>query len=111
MTNRHFDFDQFMAEKEHKPVTLKAFGKKYELPHSLPALLIVKTLKMQKRGQESTSEEDVIEMAESIFGKKNLDEFLKKGLTMDGLDALIENVIGLYTGGAIEDKTPRTEKR
>ena len=40
--SKYFDFDQFMAEKEEKPVIIKIFGEEEELPASLPADIVLK---------------------------------------------------------------------
>lgn len=94
--SKYFDFDQFMAEKEEKPVIIKIFGEEEELPASLPADIVLKVIAMQKNPEAVISESQLFEMATKIFGDK-LQKWCDKGLTVDGLEALVTNTFALYT--------------
>lgn len=96
MMDKYFDFDQFMAEKEEKPVIVKIFGVEEKLPASLPADVVIKVIAMQKDPKAKVSEAQLFDMATKIFGDK-LQKWCDKGLTVDGLEVLITNVFALYT--------------
>lgn len=92
----HFDFDQFMAEREGKPIVIRIFGQDEELPPSLPADLVVKVMALHRKGVKRTSEKDILELGSALFGEERFNRFLKQGITMAGLEALIENTLKLY---------------
>ena len=94
--DKYFDFDQFMAEREEKPVIIKIFGEEEQLPASLPADIVLKVIAMQKNPNATVSESQLFEMATKIFGDK-LQVWCDKGLTVNGLEALVTNVFALYT--------------
>lgn len=103
--NKYFDFDQFMAEKEKKPVVIKIFGEEEELPSSLPAEIVLKVIAMRRDKKQIVSEMEMFDMATKIFGDK-LNKWCDKGLTSDGLEVLITEVLALYT----EQKEITTQK-
>jgi hypothetical protein len=94
--NKYFDFDQFMAEKEEKPLIIKIFGEEEELPSSLPADLVLKIIAMQRDKNRVISEAEMFEMATKVFGDK-LDKWCQKGLTVSGLEVLFTQVLRMYT--------------
>lgn len=108
--NRFKDFDAFFSETKKEPVVIKLFGEEHELSHSLPAIIMVKLLRLQKEvGNEGEiPPHEVINMAEGIFGKERLDEWLEKGLTVDQLGELIQWTVQQYNGnGGTEGKNSK----
>lgn len=96
--SRHFDFDAFLAEKEKSGPTITIFGQVEELPPALPAIIMVKTVRMMKAKQTEAQIEDLLEMSYAIFGKERFESWLEKGLSVEDLNELIRRVIELYTG-------------
>lgn len=97
LEERFFDFDQFMNEMDQKPVRVKIFGQIEELPPSMPADMVLRILRLRKKGVENVPEEEVLLMAETLFGKERLERWCKKGLTLKGLEVLLEHVSRLYS--------------
>lgn len=100
---QHFDFDSFMKEHDQVGPTVTVFGKVEQLPPSLPAIIMVKTMRLMKsKGRKAETEvQDLLEMAYAIFGEKRLDGWFKQGLSMNGLEVLLKHSIEMY------QKTPR----
>ena len=104
----HFNFDAFMAENEKVGPTITIYGKVEQLPPSLPAIITVKTMRMMKaRGKSAeTQVAELVDMAYAIFTQERLDGWFTKGLSMDGLEALLKHSIELYTQKATANQTP-----
>lgn len=100
MSEKYFDFDAAMAEKSGKTMTVKAFGKKYQLPGQLPFDLVLKISRKYKEGAEEMSEDDVTEMAYQLFGKEAFEEWLEKGISLAGVEVMIEGVMKMYMDSA-----------
>lgn len=96
MNNKYFDFDQHMEEQDQQPVIIKIFGEQEELPASLPADLVFRLIRMQRKGQDNVDEEQLEIMATRLFGEERLEKWFGKGLTMDGLEVLLEKVMQIY---------------
>jgi hypothetical protein len=47
MTSRFIDFDAARAERENEPLLLRAYGRDFELPGSMPASVLLDVLRMQ----------------------------------------------------------------
>lgn len=89
-----------MAEKAGKTMTVKAFGKKYELPGQLPFDIVLRISRRYKEGAEEMSEEDMIEMAHTLFGKDTFEDWLRNGISLDGVGVMIEGVMKMYMDSA-----------
>lgn len=96
MSDKYLDFDQLIEEKEQKPIIIKVFGKKEQLPASLPALMVLKIIRMHRKGTENVNEETLFEMAEMLFGKERFTAWLNKGLSIEQLEMLIEKTVEMY---------------
>ena len=85
--NNVLDFDAAMAEMGAKTITVMLFGEEWQIPGELPALIPLKVMRLQREqgGDADLSREDTIEMATALFGEANLDEWLRRGITMDQL--------------------------
>lgn len=99
-----FDFDAFMAEKEKKGPTIKIFGKVEQLPPSLPAIVTVSTLRMLRSKSDVTQIEELLKMLHAIFGEERVESWMAQGLSMDGLEVLLERTIDLYNATKPSDK-------
>lgn len=98
--NKYKDFDQFYAESKRQHPTLKIFGQVYQLPVALPALLMVRTIRLQKEHGDMASvpPEQLLEMATALFGDR-FDELLEKGLDVEQMGDLISWAMEQYVGG------------
>ncbi len=94
------DFDAYWREQEHEPLMVRVFGEDHELPPELKAAVIIKIVRMQVEGKKTVPEAEVLHLAEEIFGKERLDDWLEKGLTMSQLEDLIRWAMQQYSGRA-----------
>jgi hypothetical protein len=98
MSNKYKDFDDFFNEVEEKPaVTIKLFNKEYNLPREIPAKIMLDTFKAYKDGLSVLPEEKQMEMAISMLGEENVEEWCEKGLSMDQLAEIMKWVASQST--------------
>jgi hypothetical protein len=89
------DFDEFFDELEKKPaVTIKLYGKEYDLPTEIPAVIMLETFKAYKSGKKEVSEEKQLEMAFALLGEENVTEWCSKGLSMTKLAQIMKWAAG-----------------
>lgn len=98
---RLVDFDAFWRERQAKqePIRVKVFGETYELRPQLPAAVMLKVIELMVEAEspeQVIGPKELLELAEGLFGRKTLDKWLAKGLTMEQLDALVELVMQEY---------------
>lgn len=105
MGKRYKDFDAAWAERKKEPVETKVLGKVYTLPSTLPAAIMLYTLRSRENGEGEINAEAVFKMAEALYGREGLEEIMAKGLDTEQLGDLIKGTIELYTGGS-EEETP-----
>lgn len=80
------NFDEAFAEKRKTGEEFILYGKKYQLPSSLPAKLALEITRASR--DEKATEQIMIDLANSLFGKKNVEWWLNKGLTIEELEDL-----------------------
>jgi hypothetical protein len=107
----HFDFDQFLREQAKEPIVIRIFGKEEELPAELPAMILLRISDLQEKGADKTSMRDVFDMAYAVFGEERVKSWMYKGISVNGLEVLLKEVMSVYTGemGGDGDKSPRPE--
>lgn len=110
MSEKMFDFDNFMSEQNEKnkpkPVIIRIFGENEELPPSLPADLVLRIIRLHRAGVENVDEEQIFLISERIFGKERFEKWLEKGLTIDQLGMLIGKTVEIY----MQDQKRHAEK-
>lgn len=101
--SKYKDFDAFFSQElKREPVRLTLFGESHELPPALPAIIMLKVLRMQKDGVGQVPESEVLMLAEAIFGAERLDKWATR-LDVEQLGELISWAISCYTGGSEEN--------
>lgn len=99
------DFDKYWSEQEKKAAgTIKVMGETIELPSSIPAKIMIETLRAKKEGKEDFNEIQVLNMAEATFTPERIDKWMNNGMTVEQISDLIEYVAKLYAGGEGEAK-------
>lgn len=96
--SKFFDFDQFWKETqtdEPGPV-IRVFGEDVELPKDLPAAVPIRALRLQAMGSGEIPAEEIVHLADVLFGREQLDKWLSEGLTMAQLGDLIRHSMTLY---------------
>lgn len=108
MSSKYLDFDAMLAESESEkepcPV-IKYKGIEYVLPRQMPAILMLKLLRMKQAADgEVVSDEvflnDMQLIFQSLLGDQ-LDTLLSSGVLIDELGIMLKEIIGLYQGNAV----------
>ena len=94
------DFDAFWAEQNKEKIPFVIFGQTEYLPPSLPAILVLKMVRIQKEyGKKDLPSSEMFELVTSVFGKGKIDEWCEKGLTVDQLPDLLSWTMEQYNPG------------
>lgn len=103
---RYLDFDAMVAENEHidEPLPVMTYrGMEYTLPREMPAMVMLKTLKISKMDLTSIKDEDFVQdmqlVFESMLGDQ-LDALLSTGISIEDLGTLLKGFVQLYSGNA-----------
>lgn len=106
MGRRYFDFDAFWEEQQAEPVTIKVFGTPHLLPPKLPAKIVLKSERVQQRGNESEMEPgEIRDLAEDMFGRQRVAEWLERDdFDLDKLVDLFKQTMTLYSRSADGDE-------
>ena len=96
MSEKYFDFDAAMEERKGDPIKVKAFGENYDLPNQLPFDIVLKISRKKKAGEKEMDEDDMIEMAHTLFGRSTFEAWLAKGISLQGVGVMVEGVMKLY---------------
>jgi len=101
--NKIKDFDSFFNEAEGKPIKFKLFGKEESIPASLPAIILVKLNRANKKHKNDDLPVDVLlDLSIELFGEKKVESWSRKGLTSDQLAELIKWAMEQYNPGSAE---------
>jgi hypothetical protein len=99
---KFFDFDAYMDERKgvDKPFVIKAFGEEHEIPNDVPFDVILEITRAQKEGQGQMTDDQMLEMANVMFGEDTFKKWLKKGIGLKGIMILTEKVMAMYMANA-----------
>ena len=70
MAKKHVDFDQFLAEREDRTMTVRVFGRECEVPVELPWAYVLKIQGMI-RGQLQISGEENMNLLRQMFSAED----------------------------------------
>lgn len=94
---KYFDFDAWREERNAQPIIIKAFGKEYEIPSDVPFDVVLGLVHSMREGvEEITQVEQVLEMAESVFGKDTMDEWRSNRIGVNEIKFMTEKVMAMY---------------
>lgn len=101
MPERFRDFDAFWAETTREPVKFRYGGKTYELPPEIPAIVILKAVRLaeDEAADKQVSPDDVIGLATNLLGSKNMDALLASGISIDRLGDVVKWALEQYGAG------------
>lgn len=114
-TKRYRDFDLAWAEKAEaegspQPLLFRLKGQEWQLPASVPAAIIVRIIRMQKRDPgDDVPESEQMEIALSLFGEAQLDELMGTGLSVDELGDVILWALSEYGLASVPNRAARRE--
>lgn len=104
MDKRYLDFDAMVAEVEQETApspVVKYKGVEYTLPIEMPAMVMLKVLRMSKQATIEDEEfvNDIQLIFESLLGDQ-FDTLLASGILIGDLAILLKGIIRLYQGNA-----------
>ena len=100
MTNRYRDFDAWDAERKAEPIKFKIRGAEYSLPATLPAIIPIRAMRLQRQygAEANVPQAEMMEIALSLFGDEQLERLLGSGVDVDALAEIIGWAMEVYTG-------------
>jgi hypothetical protein len=110
MENRYRDFDAFEKERQQIPVTFTMRGQRFELPADLPALALIRIVRLQAESSAdaAVTAKMTLELLALIFPEGELDRLLATGLSAKDLGKVLEWLVSQYLGGGGEE--PRKDQ-
>lgn len=84
------DFDKFFNEMTKKsPITIKLYGKKWDLPADLPASTMLVALASSKEGHTELTQARQMQLAIDMLGRENVQQWCDLGMTMPQLEEIM----------------------
>jgi len=93
------DFDQAWDEKNEQGHPFKVKGREYELPPSIPAKVMLESLRLQEEydTDDEIPNKKAIDIAIDLLGKDNVDQMMDDGITVNELTDIIQWSNEIYT--------------
>ena len=98
MKEKTLDFDRFLSEKRAEYVRVRVMGREYRVKKEIPALLPLTLARAEEGGEPAEMGRALLRAADTLFGRENVDALCRKGLSADGLTALVERTLALICG-------------
>jgi hypothetical protein len=104
MDERYRDFDAFEQERQQIPVSFTMRGQRFELPADLPALALIRIVRLQAESSAdaAVTAKMTLELLSLIFPEQELDRLLATGLSAKELGKVLEWLVSQYLGGGEE---------
>lgn len=107
---RFVDYDAAFAEldEQAKPLTRRLFGRDWELPGVPPAAVVIRLSRLFAAGREAEdlSLGEMMALAADLIPAPVLNEWMDRGLQMEQLAIVIEDLIDAYGAQLAGDTTP-----
>ena len=106
-TTRYRDFDAWEAERKAEPVTFRIRGADYSLPATLPAVIPIRAMRLQRQygAEANVPQAEMMEIALSLFGDEQLERLLGSGVDIEALAEIVGWAMEQYTGTASGEVT------
>ena len=114
MTGRYVDFDAARAERVAEPLTLRAYGRDFELPSVMPAAVFLDVMRIQaeREGEQEITAKEAVGLLQRVLPAAVLEELLGlDAFSLDDLTELVRMVMDAYTGGSGEAPAPSRAAR
>ena len=100
---RYIDFDAMMEETEQKaPPTIRLKGSVFTLPQHMPAMLMIKALRLKQAPQTTADKkfvDDIESMFISLFGDQ-WESVMALGYGIEELVTMLQKIMEMYQGNA-----------
>lgn len=101
------NFDQFMSEMQKETVSIVIYGKTYEVPAKVPAIVPLTMARAEKLADQSSRNsayaKAIFSAADALFGQAQMDAICAQGLSVDQLSLLVQKTFNLINGVEEED--------
>ena len=97
------DFDKFMSEKKHETIDVTVFGKTYEVPAVVPAIVPVMMARAELSSDPQQSTTMIMRAADVMFGSDAVDEMCCSGMSAANLATLVQQLFAKINGTDAED--------
>ena len=104
MDHKILDFDKFIRERTQETMTVTVFGKDYEVPMQIPALVPVMMARAEMSMDATASTQMIMRAADAMFGKDAVDEMCFNGLSAKDLALLVEKLFAAINGADEDDE-------
>lgn len=98
MEHKILNFDQFMRERTNETMTVTVFGKNYEVPMKIPALVPVMMARAEFSLDAAASTQMIMRAADSMFGTEAIDEMCRNGMGAKELADLVQRIFTMISG-------------
>jgi len=102
MANKVIDFDRFLAEKKQTYITVKVYGKEYQIKDEVPALVPILLARAGESANKSLIGDAIMRAGDIMFGKDAITELCNKGMSAQEMGALIRTVFSRVSGQDID---------
>lgn len=92
------NFDLFMQEKKKEAIDVTVFGKVYQVPCAIPAIVPVMMARAEDSIDGSESTMMVMRSADAMFGKAAVNEMCSNGMSSENLANLVTMVFQKING-------------
>lgn len=83
------NFDQFMSEKKQETIQVTIFGKEYEVPAQVPAIVPVMMARAERTKNPVDNTRMIMFAADALLGNAAVDELCAKGMGTPDLVSLV----------------------
>lgn len=95
-------FDQFLSEAKKETLTVTIYGKDYEVPCRIPAIVPLMMARAEKQADQTSRNVAYSRMiftaADALFGEKNIEEICAHGMDVEELNLLIQKTFAVING-------------
>ena len=83
------NFDQFMSEKKQETIQVTVFGKEYEVPAQVPAIVPVMMARAERTKNPVDNTRMIMLAADALLGNETVNELCAKGMGSPDLVSLV----------------------
>lgn len=97
------NFDQFMSEKKQETIQVTVFGKEYEVPAQIPAIVPIMMARAERTKNPVDNTKMIMFAADALFGNEAVNEICDKGMSTANLASLVTMLFKKINGSDDED--------
>ena len=98
------NFDQFMSEKKQETIKVTVFGKEYEVPAQVPAIVPVMMARAERTKNPVDNTRLTMYAADALLGNETVTELCMKGMSGQDLADLVTMLFHKINGPDEEEE-------